>query len=589
MTMNKKTLIITFCSVFFCIVIFLLGFVIVQKRAIHYYWTNDYTETSKLKYISPTIKEIETALEKTLSMSKKKGYDYKILYQSAYGSGFMQDNPIPNDLDYHVMVDLGTFKYDGKNPGSVAKKIMKKIEYFNYALSNYIWRNIDKFYVVKKIGPLQDDFTPEYDLLVDSITASLDDAISGKEYYKYTKKITNTKKEFQFIYKVSPGKLIMEDYRPLLLYANDVYYNDDMEDYLRELSIVSCFKADILYNDEIYSVEMIPESVFTDIASLENRLYASNIFIGNGIYDYLNNLPVIKDTDTNVKYRLWAIGRHLESVIYFQRYDKRPIKYLKRMRQLKDMLGPLLDEESQTEIDRIVHENLYDRDIQLLNEYKNICYSWMIMTRFYSFYRRINNEDEVIKMNDVLTKVIDELEERGNVGEDAIIVFRNYQKEMEQFLEDLQIDDSWKLHDDVFGSKYDKHVEFVNNLIFKQLKEMDKLHELLGKCFKVLNDAGLYMVNAVCLPDGTIGIEKNDFTKRIDNINKFVKENNLPPGKYKLINSSQVPSREDTIGRRFWVRYKSTPAEDKRYEEIIDIMSKDKVNYGLKKKTIYFY
>ena len=584
----KKISLILFFIIFIFLILCCLFFI--HKRAIHYYWTNNYTETSVLKYISGTVREIQIALDKTIKESQKIGRNYKILYQSAYGSGFIEDNPIPNDLDYNIILHLGDFEYDGKNSEDVAEKIMQQIENFTDIFSEILREKSSKLYVVKEKEQLRRYFINTHDALVNSITKSIDDAISGNGYHKYTIKTNEDKsKEFLFTYNLNPGELILEEYRPIIIYGKEIRYNNKMKDYLRELSIVFCYSANIIYKGKVYLVTFSPESVFTEVASLENRLYASNIFIGNDISNYLENLPVIKDTNINVKYRIWAICRHFESVVYFQTYDTKPIKYLKRMKQLKDMLGPLLDTESQNKIERIVHENFYNRDIQLLNEYKNICSNWMNMTRFYSFYRNINKFGEVKKMDKTLTKIIDELDERGNVGLEAIAEFKYYQKEMEKFFDKLYLNDFKLLREDVFGDKYDNHLIFVNNIIFKQLKDMDELHECLSKCFKIMNDAGLYMLNAVWLDRENIGIKKNEFTKKIDNINKFAKENNLPSGHYKLVNASQFPPKETTVSRRFWVRYKSTPEEDKRYEEIIDILSKDKENHSLKQKIIYFY
>ena len=112
------------------ILIILLGYLLFDRLMLQIVWVNPNVNTKVFPYIAVTLKEIDKALNRTVQSMKSNGYDVKILYKNAYGSGFLQHNPIPNDLDYSIGIYLGEYEFDGKNNREIAKKLDEKMTIF---------------------------------------------------------------------------------------------------------------------------------------------------------------------------------------------------------------------------------------------------------------------------------------------------------------------------------------------------------------------------------------------------------------------------------------------------------------------------
>ena len=111
------------------VALIILAIFFVNKHVITFYYMNPYTETATMEYIAPTIHKLHKQTNLAKNLSAMDGYDYDIVYTNAYGSGFLKRNPIPNDLDFDVFIDLGTFDYSGdKSKYDIAEEIKKEQE-----------------------------------------------------------------------------------------------------------------------------------------------------------------------------------------------------------------------------------------------------------------------------------------------------------------------------------------------------------------------------------------------------------------------------------------------------------------------------
>ena len=105
----------------------------IKKNTLLFVYLNPYTETKTLPYIAKTIKELDKAFEYAKYSSARSGLKFDYLYFNAYGSGFVKNNSIPNDLDFAVGINLGEYNYDEDSAENIAKNIVEKMNSFETA------------------------------------------------------------------------------------------------------------------------------------------------------------------------------------------------------------------------------------------------------------------------------------------------------------------------------------------------------------------------------------------------------------------------------------------------------------------------
>ena len=90
----------------------------------------------KYSQIAKVIRKIDKNLSFANKYSKNEGKGFEYIFENAYGSGFLNNNLIPNDLDYSVGLNLGEYIYDGTNSEEIANSVVDKMNSFQY-LFNY--------------------------------------------------------------------------------------------------------------------------------------------------------------------------------------------------------------------------------------------------------------------------------------------------------------------------------------------------------------------------------------------------------------------------------------------------------------------
>ena len=130
--MNKRL-------IFLSIILFILCCLLIHDNVLKVVYVCPQTNVKAIGYAKNSIKPIDNALDRVMNLCRQQYKDMDYLYKNYYGSGFIKNNPIPNDLDVAVGVDLGEFEYDGENPYKTSRAIVDKIS--AYHLYSHIWIN----------------------------------------------------------------------------------------------------------------------------------------------------------------------------------------------------------------------------------------------------------------------------------------------------------------------------------------------------------------------------------------------------------------------------------------------------------------
>ena len=121
-------------KIIICSIVLLIGLFLVFKRVVTFVWVNPYTYTGSYSQIAKVIRKIDKNLSFANKYSKNEGKGFEYIFENAYGSGFLNNNLIPNDLDYSVGLNLGEYIYDGTNSEEIANSVVDKMNSFQYLM-----------------------------------------------------------------------------------------------------------------------------------------------------------------------------------------------------------------------------------------------------------------------------------------------------------------------------------------------------------------------------------------------------------------------------------------------------------------------
>ena len=569
------------------IVLIVVGFIIwfLINKLFVFVWVNPYTSTVGYSEISKTIKGIDKVLDYAKDASNREGKKINYLFENAYGSGFLNNNSIPNDLDFSIGIDLGQFEYNGENAAQIAESIIEKIELFQYSFNFYVNQD-SKFYINKTQYELLAKMSYQHKKNIQAIEQSLAQALSGKDYIRYTVKEFDKDKIINLPYVMRKNEILIEEYDPITMYSDEVFYNKNMQKYMREISIIPEFFVKIKYNGKVETIELVPESYTGERLQLARRFFASSTFTGLKSIKFLKNLSYINNDEEYLNYRLMSYKRHLQEITNIKVMKDRPVKMLKRTMQTADIISPMLDEEVYSDISNTVYENLQNKDIQLLNEYKNICTNIYLIQDYPKLYLRLLNDGKIKEMYDVLSNVLTMLEEQNNIDPNSLKILKTFaQQDLVQIFELRSQNDVYAFKNEVFDKKFKLVDDTINSSVYSMLSDKEKFDKYAELFSKIYTDAGYHRVSLYWLDAKTMGILADDFTKNIKDLKKFAKENDLADVNYKLIILSQVPKASAKYG--VWTRYNPTEEQQKNYEKLNKTLLNDKKNFNIKIKPIF--
>ena len=575
-------------KIIICSIVLLIGLFLVFKRVVTFVWVNPYTYTGSYSQIAKVIRKIDKNLSFASKYSKNEGKGFEYIFENAYGSGFLNNNLIPNDLDYSVGLNLGEYIYDGTNSEEIANSVVDKMNSFQYLFNYSVNSAEDKQVYIDKsqieILGINANYRKRY---VSAISNNLANALTGKNYISYTVKKVSATDEMEMPYVMRPYEILVEDYDPIMLYSDLVEYNTESPHYVRSISIIPEFFITVSQKDKSNSakvIEIVPESFLGERMQLSRRFFASSTFIGIKSKDFLKNLRYLNDDDAYLEARMISFRRHLQEISNIEIMKDRPIKMLKRVMQTADIASPLLDEKVKADISNVILENMQNRDIQLLNEYSNICTTLLLIQGRPNLYLRLLRDGKIKQMHNVLLATVDEMEARGNIKNVGVLKdFADKTLGKILLMEDTR--DVIVFKNAVFEEKFKVVNDIINENAFALMQDKNKMDKYILMFNKLYTDAGYHKVALYWLDKNTIGVLKDDFTKDIKDLKKFAETNELADVDYKLVELSQVPKL--TVKYGVWARYNPTKFEQENFERMNKLFLADKKNFKIRLRYVF--
>lgn len=565
-----------------------------NTKIVTFYYLNPYTETSGMKYIATTIKKLNNTLDKARDLAASSDYKYNYIYTNAYGSGFIKNNPIPNDLDFDVFIDLGTFDYNNdKTKHDVADEMVKKMDFFQESLIFAINQNENLEFLPYRTQTGQYRLSKaRHEKYVAEIENSLDNALSQKEYVNHLTKIAKGTDEviYYMPYLMNEGKLIIKDYDLMMFFNDDITYNENMPKYLRELSIGLAFSAKVKKGDKVITVEFVPELFSTGPLGLADRLYAPNVFFRRSAVGYLNKFPELSDNQHFVASLLYCAFDHLLVLEPKDAFEYNPLKALKRIVEINDMLEPGLDADDVAKSNAAIAEEWQNRDIQLLNEYNNLVTN---LTKIYIRpvpYLEARKTGKLKVMMDTLDRVLAEMDSRKNISKEHMKVFHEFRdRDINIMLNDRNYLDLNMFAKNSYDKKYRRTVApVVADAVFAQIKNKDIIKGQVAKLKQLFTDAGYRYMRIYIAGIDTIELEDDEFTRGIKDFKDFASKNELAQDmNFKLVKKENIPKTH--LKYDIWVRYNTTPEQDAYFEKLKQALIDAKPKYKIRSKSYFVW
>ena len=569
------------------LLIILIGVLFINRFVTHIVWVNPQVNTKVFSYISPVLKQLSMATERAVLSLNTEKTDAKVLYQNAYGSGFINGNKIPNDLDYSVGIYLGQYEYDGKNAKAIAGEIADKMAVFETEFYNYIndYTN-GKFYSNMSA---MDSIHRSYEIKTNNVNAiakSLPRLFSHKDYVVYTDKTVYTEDNVNGIQIVLPfilrkNEILIEDYSPIELFSPIVKYSSKTRKMLRGISIVATFYADIKKGDDVVRAELVAESFTGQRLQLERRFYVPIIFVGENSANYLKNLSILKDDDQYIKYRLFNYRRHIQEFSNLSLNKERPIKLLKRLLQCKELIAPALEPEIANDISETVEILLSSKKIQLINDYETAYSNLLEITS--NPYMSNSIPVKVIDSHiDEMENIIKEMKASGTFRRAITQKLKKYTKELE--LPENRTPEAMQQYNEKILANAEDVFEILDNQVQKMIPE--KVYGFMNDFMDIMTKSGFHKITMGWVAKDTMGIVKDDFTSKIppNELRKMARENDLIDVNYRLINAKELDGLK--IRYSLWVRYNTTEDENKVWNNMKSRLIKDKNNFSIKHKYV---
>ncbi len=560
---------------------------IYTERAVLFVYTNPYIETSGFQHIAKAVKYLDKTLKVVRSDAKAAGQNFEYLYINAYGSGFLKNNPIPNDLDTAIGIYLGEYEYDGKNGQDIARSLIAKITAFQYSFSNYIDSPEDKeAYIGDNPLLLLSKFARVKEKNIEGIASALEEIVRGGDnYVAYTRTVDyeedGMEKEISLPYVMKSNEVLLRNYVMLHVLSDLVSYNASMPKYQREISIIPEFYFDLKSEDNVTTVEIVPEIALGKKVQLARNFFASSVYINNSSAKFISTRPYLVEDEKYFSYRMLTFKTYLQDVFNAGITDDKPVKQLKRIMQTADMISPMIGDKIYNEISGFVNDNLSNREIQLLNEYINACDMLARSTKTYKLYSTFKRNGELDTFLNTISDINAELEQRGKLDKNTIKVLKDFrQNELERL---AGFEDEEKLIDykmNVFYDKYDKVLAVINKSLVSQVQHKEKIAQYIQMFNKIYQDAGYHEITCYLLDKNTIGILADDYTRTIKDLRKFAKDNNIAEITVKLIDKAPAGS----LGYKLW----ASSERNEVFEQLYNSMIEDKKNFKVKRKLIIF-
>ncbi len=577
-----------------CVLIVLLLYLVFDRFALQIVWVNPNVNTKVFPYISKSLKEVDKALNNTVLTMKSNQLDVKILYKNAYGSGFLKHNPIPNDLDYSIGVYLGEYEFDGKNSREIAKNIDEKMTIFQTEFYNYInIINPNKFYTDYDVLTSLTKLFNKRDANIESISMSIPKLFEHKNYIAYTEKLLVDENDRQirmtFPFILKQNEILIEDYSPITLYTQLIKYSKNTVNMMRELTIVTDFYVDIKKGDDIVNAEIVAESFTGQRLQLTRRFFVPLIFTGNCSAKYLKNLKLLTNDDDYIEYRLFNFKRHLQEFSNLKELRDRPVKLFKRVLQCEDLILPLLDPKTVTDINQTIEATLNNPQIQLLNDWQTAFVNLLQISSMPNLYLKAQYHNKITEHVNRMQQIVQEMKDSNLYNQQDLTQIDNYTNELAEQLKLINSEFKLKDYHKFIMKTSNSVIDTINGIICESTADKEKIIGYIDTFNKIMEMAGFHKIDMCWINKNLMGIAKDEFTSKIPEkeLKLMAKENNLADVDYKFINKSELAGPK--VRYAVWVRYNPTDKENAVWQSMRAKLLEDKQNFNLKRQFVFSF
>lgn len=582
--MNKRLLFLIFILIVSIIVF-------VMRQSTEFVYVHPKVNTETFSYLSDTIKPLDNILSMTSSVCRKQNVDIKILFKNAYGSGFLQNNDIPNDLDYSIGVYLGKYKYDGTNSSDIAFDLINKIDVFQTELYNSFAQNNQRlFYSDLSAFEYIFYFSAKKKQIFSNLNSSIKQLYSGNDYIFYSEKKYSDDVNLVFPFVLKSNEILIEDFPPITIFSSNLKYNDKNEKFLREITIIPDYSFDLEKDGRVERIELIPEAFSGQRMQLSRRFFVPIVFFGENSVAYLKSLSYLKDNDEYIYYRLYNYGRHLQEIQNLRTSNDRPVKMLKRIQQCLDLIYPALDIKVQNDISETVAKNLNaNDDLALLNTYSTTVDNLLKILSFPNTFRLAMNNQEIIKLLSVSDDSIKKLYEKQILSYDDYKTLHLINKKLIVLIFNTKSKkDLDRIYTYLVGEMNNNILPIEKKVFKKVFKDNDKISLYVDIFSDVYKKAGFHKIDLYWINKNTLGIVKDDFTSKIpekDLHNMAVENGLIDSVNYILVDKKDI--NLFTVRYSVWVRFRSSKEENEYYKNLKESLLKDKKNFNIKRSFIF--
>lgn len=542
-----------------------------------------------LPFVNKTIEVIDEGIDYSIKLSSRNS-KIRVLYKNAYGSGFLKGNPIPNDLDYSAGIYLGKYYYDGKNSLEIAQNLEDRMSDLEISFYSYV-ENLNNSGLYSNYSMLSSVIflAAQKDKKIESMQNCINLVFNSDGDYIYnTVKQIDEKHSFRYPFLLGKDEILLENYTPIQLFTSRLSYSNDPADFLREVTVVLDFFADVVdvRTGKQRNIEIVSESFVGQKFQLSRRFFVPIVFVGESSANYLKRQPFLIDDEEYINARLLNYRRHLQEFSNLRELNERPVKMLKRILQCADLIEPVLDVKLIRDIRKTAIQNLKDKDIKSFNNYHAALGNLMQISQMPALYFSAQREGQITKIIESMRLNLDKISKNNKTSAKDIHSLFEFQAQIERNV--LKVSDKLRLKEfsEFLLEGMDIHNKNVSNIFDSIVSDKTKLNSYIKVFNKVYEDAGFHKIDIYWLDQNTIGVSKDNFTRKFDSrdLEKLVFQNNLPKVHYLLMDSTKAPKM--TVRYSVWVRYNPSAAEQNKWQEMRTKLIKDKQKFNIKRKFI---
>lgn len=529
-------------------------------------------------YIAKVSKDINNILFRASELTNDNifGIKTKVIYTNVYGSGILKNNKTSSDMDYGAGIYLGNYKYNGQNSKQIANTILRTIHSYHFNLLDEVDKS-DKFFKKTKEYTIL-GFKKDNKEIVNILAAGVENAAAGTTY---SVKVENR------IFKILPDELLLSDYNYIKLYTDEILYYPNYRKMIRELTVKTSYFADI--TDEksgiTRQVEIIEETFNGKRFQSAYNQFVPHVFTDISSWDYVKNI-VPEDNEKYLNMRLGDYLRHYNDIHFLNGIGGiSPLKIVKRLLQYADILAPIIPKDKIKEIQANIYDVLSDKTVALINDY----------------YVGITAISDILTSKDLNDRLIE-------TGKFEVLLEQTNtmlkELEKDENITSAELQPLIKYQNTINKLKYNRNqlVEYVKANSEAQEIYLDKLmsahiknKEYFIDCNQYLADllrkGGIRIIKLYQDPDNPkiVYVIKDENSKdiKLTEFSKIGLENAYYTYLYDNNTTFKFIEEKDFKGDILnidpnWVRYKTTPQEDKEWEKIKDKLIKDKRNYRMK-------